>query len=165
MSLIRGSLKVITFHCVVRRLVGMLLRPFGSTLDTASVQGRWESVGVGRKRFWKGRLGRRSSIARVGVRRAGCFRAVEFEVAEDAGGGATDCVGIALAGESVIQGAQRSLAAFVVFERVDGGDPHFDDGVAEFVDDIEEVVVQVLGELIDVLIEVDERGDKAARLG
>ncbi len=61
-----------------------------------------------------------------------------------------------------VECGESSLAAFVVFECVNGGNPGFDRGVAEFLDDVEEVFVQLCGEFVDVLIDIQERGDEAA---
>ncbi len=86
-------------------------------------------------------------------------------MAENSGGGAADDVGVALAGEGDVECVEGAFAAFVVFEGVDSGDPDFDRGVAEFLNDVEEVFAQLVGEFVDVLIDIQERGDEAAGVG
>lgn len=93
------------------------------------------------------------------------YRLGQFEVAEDSRCGAADEVGIALARERDIESMKSPFAAFVVFEGVDSGDPDFDRGVAEFLNDVEEVFAQLVGEFVDVLIDIQERGDEAAGVG
>ena len=68
--------------------------------------------------------------------------------------GAANVVGVVFVGQGEVEGIQRTLAAFVVLERVDCGDPGFEGRVAEFLDDVEEVFVQLVGEFGDVLIDV-----------
>jgi hypothetical protein len=86
-------------------------------------------------------------------------------VAEDSGSSAADGGGVGFFGECRVEGAEGAFAAFVAFEGVDGGDPGLDGRVAEFADDVEEVLVEVRGEFVHVLISVQERGDEAARVG
>ncbi len=81
---------------------------------------------------------------------------------QDSGGGAPDDVGVALAGESHVECVQGAFAAFVGFERVDGGDPEFDRGIGELLHDVEEVFVQLAREFVDVLVTIQERAEEAA---
>lgn len=60
-----------------------------------------------------------------------------------------------------VECAEGAFATFVVLYRVDRGDPLLDRGIAKFVDEVEEVLVEFGGEIFDILIGVDERGDQA----
>ncbi len=64
--------------------------------------------------------------------------------------------------ERCVERAERAFAAGVIFERGEGGEPGFDGGVGEFLDELEKVLLETFGELKDVVIGVQERGDEAA---
>lgn len=90
-------------------------------------------------------------------------RAREFEVAEDACGGAADGGWVVCSCEHSVEGTQGAFAAFVVFQHVDGVDPCADCGLRQFGDGVEVVFAQFGGEVFDVLIDVEKHGDQAAR--
>lgn len=72
-------------------------------------------------------------------------------------------VGVVLVGQREIERMQRTLAAFVVLERVDRGDPRFDCGIGQSLNNIKEVFVEFRRERVDVLIDVQELGDESPR--
>lgn len=89
-------------------------------------------------------------------------RAGHFEVAEEARGAATErgCVGCI--GQRGIERVQCAFSARSVGERGESGEPGFDHGVREFLHQVKQVLLRVLGEFEDVLICIEERGDEPA---
>ncbi|MFO0855901.1 MAG: hypothetical protein U0640_00935 [Phycisphaerales bacterium] len=77
--------------------------------------------------------------------------------------GSANVIGVVLVGQREIERMQRTLAAFVVLERVDRRDPRFDFGISQFLNNIKEVLVELRRERVDVLIDVQKLGDEATR--
>lgn len=85
-------------------------------------------------------------------------------MSQDSGGGSADVVGIVVVGECGVEAAEGAVAAFIVFECDEGGDPRRGCWVLQLCDCFEEVLVQNVGEFGDVLIDVKERGDELSLL-
>ena len=79
--------------------------------------------------------------------------------------GSANVVGVVFVGQREIERMQRTLAAFVVLERVDRRDPRFDFGNSQSLNNIKEVLVELRRECVDVLIDVQKLGEDATRLG
>ena len=91
------------------------------------------------------------------------LRASQFKVTQNSCRGAANVVGVVFVGQGEVEGIQRTLAAFVVLERVDCGDPGFDCGIGQSLNNIKEVFVEFRRERVDVLIDVQKLGDESTR--